>query len=251
MRIVQAGADDGALGVVDDQTLRHRQGLRLTEEWRPPLDYTQLIAHSRATEATMVDLGWFKEFLNPFGWFLSLGKADAQHVKDEIQDLLQHSSQSLRSLIELSETLEEIPLDQFTEERFWPIANHCYWFFTSPDAAHRARTHCTDIQRDVARIEFKMTKLLRTEDRNWKGIDDAFRTLMDADHSFLKQYEAELARIGAELDAIGRLLGEGGRQQAWDKYNDLRASLTSSRQAFSKEIARMQAAQTHVHRLLT
>jgi hypothetical protein len=199
----------------------------------------------------MVDLGWFREFLNPFGWFLSLGKVESEHVKEEIKDLLQHSSQSLRSLIELSDTLEEIPLNKFTQQRFWPIANHCFWFFTSPDAAQKARTHCTDIQRDVARIEFKMARLLRTEDRNWKGIDDAFRTLMDADRSFLEQYAGELARIGAELDAIGKLLMDGETQQAREKYNGLRASLLSSKQAFSNEISRMQAAQTHVHKLLT
>lgn len=199
----------------------------------------------------MVDLGWFREFLNPFGWFLSLGKADAEHVKEEIKDLLQHCSQSLRSLIELSDTLEEIPLDQFTKERFLPISNHCFWFFTSPDAAQKARTHCTDIERDVARIEFKMAKLLRTEDRNWKGIGDAFSALMDADQSFLEQYAAELARIGEELETVGKLLNDGKKEQAWKTYNGLRASLITSRQAFSNEISRMQAAQTHVHKLLT
>lgn len=147
--------------------------------------------------------------------------------------------------------LEEIPLNQFTQQRFSPIASHCFWFFTSPEAAQKARTHCTDIERDVARVEFKTAKLLRTEDRNWKGINVAFRTLMSADSSFLEQYAAELARIGAELEATGKLLDDGKTQQAWKKYNGLRASLLSSRQAFSNEISRMQAAQTHVHRLLT
>ena len=210
-----------------------------------------MLGHYNKQEVNMVDLGWFREFLNPFGWFLSLGKADTEHVKEEIMDLLQHCSQSLRSLIALSDTLEEMPLEQFTQERFWPISNHCFWFFTSPDAAQKARTHCTDIQRDIARIEFKMAKVLRTEDRNWKGINDAFGSLMDADLSFLEQYEAELARTGEELETIGKLLNDGKKQQAWEKYSELRASLITSRQTFSNEISRMQAAQTHVHKLLT
>jgi hypothetical protein len=199
----------------------------------------------------MDNLSWFKEYLNVFGWFLKLGKADTDQVKEEIQDLLQHSSQSLRSLIELSDALHEIPLDQFTRERFWPIANHCFWFFTSPDAAQKARTHCTDIQRDVARIQFKMAKVLRAEDGNWKGINDAFSNLMNADLKFLNLYANELARIGTDLGAIGKLLDAGETKQAWEKYNGLRASLLTSRQAFSDEISRMQAAQTHVHALLT
>jgi hypothetical protein len=199
----------------------------------------------------MVDLGWFRVFANPFGWFLSLGKADAKHIKEEIKDLLQHCSQSLRSLIELSDTLEQIPFDQFTKERFLPISNHCLWFFTSPEAAQKARTHCTDIERDVARIEFKMAKFLRTEDRNWKGINDAFHTLMDSDHQFLRQYATELERIGEELNTIEKLLNDHKKKQAWEAYNKLRSSLINSKKSFSNEISRMQSAQTHVHELLT
>jgi negative regulator of sigma E activity len=96
-----------------------------------------------------------------------------------------------------------------------------------------------------------MAKILRTEDRNWKGINDAFDTLMDADKSYLEQYDVELARIGAELEEIDKALKDGKMQQAWEKYNNLRNSLLSSKQAFSNEILRMQIAQTHVHKLLT
>jgi len=143
----------------------------------------------------------FKEFLSPFAWFLSLGKEDADHIKSEVADLLHHSSQSLKSLIELSQTLEDIPRSDFSKARFGPIANHCWWFFTTDRGIQQARTHCTDIQRDVARINFKMAKILRTENRNWKGINDAFGSIMDADRVYLHNYEVELSRIGRELSA--------------------------------------------------
>jgi len=198
----------------------------------------------------MFNLQPFQEFLKPFGWFLTLGKGDTDQIKGEIDDLLQHSSQSLRSLIELGDTLEDIPLAQFTEQGFWRIANHCFWFFTSPQASQKARTHCTDIERDVARINFKVAKLLRTEGGDWKGINDAFRTLMDADHFFLNQYEQELASLGNELQAIGDLLMKDA-QAAWQRYDTLRSSLAKSRQGLSNEIANMQKAQTHIHKLLT
>lgn len=89
----------------------------------------------------MIDLKSFKTFFNAFGWFLALGKKDTEHIRTEVFDLLQHCSQSLKSLMELSDALEEIPMDQFNKDRFWPIQRHCLWFFTSPDAARQARSH--------------------------------------------------------------------------------------------------------------
>ena len=96
-----------------------------------------------------------------------------------------------------------------------------------------------------------MSKILRTENQNWKGINDAFGKIMDADRVFLHEYEIELKRIGRELSAIDELLKNGSTDAAWQRYGDLRTSLTQSRQSLSNEIAQMQKAQIHVHTLLT
>lgn len=200
----------------------------------------------------MTDLiSHLKVLLNPLDWFLSIGKEDVEHVKAEISDLLLHSSQSLKSLLELYTVLEDILRNNFTQQTFGPIANHCFWFFTSPEAVQQARTHCTDIKRDVSRIKFKMAKILRTENQDWKGIDKAFNRLMDADHYYQHLYEMELWRIGDELRKIDKLLSEDAADAAYDQYVELRKSLTKSCEALSNEISKMQKAQTHVHELLT
>ena len=167
-----------------------------------------------------------KELLEPLDWFLSIGKGDVENVKTEISDLLQHSSQSLKSLLELYTVLEDLSRSDFTQQTFGPIANHCLWFFTSPDSIQRTRTHCTDIKRDVARIKFKMAKILRTENQDWKGIDKAFNRLMDADHYYQHLYENELHRIGYELTEIGELLSKDTIDSAYNQYVELRSSLT-------------------------
>jgi hypothetical protein len=199
----------------------------------------------------MIDLTKLPDLLNPVGWLSRLGKGDTDHVTTEIADLLQHSSQSLRTLIELDDTLADVPLQEFAPGKFWSIANHCFLFFTSPDAVQKARTHCTDIQRDVARINFKMAKVLRTEGLDWKGINQAFAELLDADREFLFAYEEELTRLGAELQAIGQVLNGGDTQRAWNQYQALRTSIQTSRQALSNQIALIQKAQTNIHSLLT
>lgn len=198
----------------------------------------------------MLAIDQFKYFIGAFSWFTSLGKADADHIKEEIEDLLSHSSQSLRTLLELSDTLRDIPAAQFTKE-FWPIANHCLLVFTGPEAANKARTHCTDIERDLNRINFKMAKVLRTESGDWKGIDRAFAMLVNADFTFLDNFEAELRRIGTDLDEVGKLVKNGDTTAAMQKYNELRDSLLCSRRDLSNEIAAMRRAQVHIHALLT
>ena len=200
----------------------------------------------------MTDLiSHLKVLLNPLDWFLNIGKGEADHVKAEIAELLQHSSQSLKSILELYTVLEDIPRGDFSQQTFGPIANHCLWFFTSPDAVQQARTHCTDIKRDVARIKFKMAKILRTENQDWKGIDKAFNRLMDADHYYQHLYENELFRIGHELSDIGNSLSNDTVDSAYNQYVELRKSLTNSCESLSNEISKMQKAQTHVHELLT
>ena len=156
----------------------------------------------------MGDLTKLPDLLSAFGWLARLGKGDADHVKAEIADLLQHSSQSLRTLIELDETFVKVSVEDFAS-KFWPIANHAFWVFTSPEAAQKARTHCTDIQRDVARINFKMAKVLRTEGLDWQGISQAFANLLNADQDYLFEYETELTRLGTELRAIEQLVAAG------------------------------------------
>jgi hypothetical protein len=199
----------------------------------------------------MIELSAFKEFLNGLGWFLTLGKSDTEQIRRELTDLLQHTSQSLRSLLELSDALEDIPLERFNGEAFWPIQRHCLCFFTSPEGARQARSHCTDIERDVARINFKMAKILRTEVGNWKGVNEAFSTLANADQNFLEKYEDELQRIGKELDDIAGLLRDNKNRDGWEKYQSLRSSLMQDRAALRTEFARMDEAENHIRRLLT
>ncbi len=193
----------------------------------------------------MFDLTKLPELFSPLNWLNNLGKGDADHVKTEVAELLQHSSQSLRTLIDLDQTFVEIPREDFAS-KFWPISAHAYWVFTSPEAAQRARTHCTDIQRDVARINFKMAKVLRVEGVDWRGINHAFAELLDADRDYLFEYEKELTRLGKELKEIEQMLGEKDTQQAWDRYQTLRTSIQTSRRQLSDQIALMQKAQTHL-----
>jgi hypothetical protein len=138
----------------------------------------------------------------------------------------------------------------FTEESFLPIYFHCINNYTSPDAARRARSHCTDIQRDVARINFKLTKILRTEIGSWKSLDKAFKKVADADEDFLDQFEKDMSQVDKELTEIVNLLRENP-QEAWRKYEQLRATLLTDLAGMRKDFNNMRQAEDHIRRVLT
>ena len=46
----------------------------------------------------MLEIWAIKRLGQTFGWFLQLGAADAKQMRDELQDLLDHCSQSIKAL---------------------------------------------------------------------------------------------------------------------------------------------------------
>lgn len=197
-----------------------------------------------------------QNFLKPLGWFLSLGKEDTKQIRDALEDLMLHTSASLKSFVELREVLEEIPESSFDQSTFAKkIYFPCTASLTGSEAALKARTHCTDIARDVDRINFRISKFLRTENMDWKGINESFRELMDADLTFLNDFEALMKMVDQELGAIYELLEEktGARkhEEAWNRYQALRSHLHEQDQKLRETLQNLRSAQTHVRKLLT
>ena len=177
-------------------------------------------------------------------------------MRDELGDLLHHTSICLKSFVELRGILDEIPKASFDQASF---ANNIYFpataNLTSPFAADKARTHCTDIARDVNRLKFKFSKVMRTENLDLKGIDDAFKDLLDADGDFLMDFEKLLIDVDKELRTIYELLGStidpSKKEEAWRRYEGLRTSLHSQHEELRAPLDRMRAAEFHLRKLLT
>jgi hypothetical protein len=197
-----------------------------------------------------IDLTGPKELAKAFGWFLALGASETQHIRDELQDLLLHTTQTLKALVQLTEALYQIEADDFDEKSYLPVFFHCSQNFTSPEAAQKARSHCTDIQRDIERIQFKLAKVLRAKVGRWKSLDEAFKRLADADRDFLDQFEADMQRVDEELLEIVRLVRED-RQEAWKRYEGLRSTLLDSISRLREEVAAMRQAEDHIRGILT
>ena len=169
---------------------------------------------------------------------------------NELQDLLNHCSQTIKSSAELAESLYKLKPEEFSEDTFLPVYFHCVTNYTSPEAARHARSHCTDIMRDVERIKFKVTKILRTEIGHWTSLDEAFAKFSNADDDFLDQFEKDMQLVDAELQQIFNLI-QTNQQAAWQKYDQLRITLAADLAKLSGEFRKMREAEDHVRKVLT
>lgn len=197
-----------------------------------------------------IDLSGAKELAKGLQWLSSLGESDTKKVRDELQDLLLHCSQTLKSFVQLAEVLYEIKKEAFNTESFLDVFFHCSANYTSPEGARKARSHCTDIQRDIQRIKFKLAKVLRSELGQWSSVDEDFSKLVDADEDFLDSFETDMERVQRELEQILELI-ESDTESAWERYESLRTSLIKSVSGLRKELRTMERAENHIRRMLT
>ena len=197
----------------------------------------------------MLSIGQIKFLSETFDWFLNIGAADAKKMRDGLQDLLGHCAQTIKAAAELAEALYQIKAEEFSEDTFRPIFLHCVKNYTSPEAARQARSHCTDIQRDVGRIKFRLAKVLRADDLQWKSLDQQFARFADADGDFLVQFEHDMQLVQTELQEILGLTQTDCRQ-AWQKYEKLRTTLLADLSKLTAELKKMREAEDHIRKIL-
>ncbi len=202
-------------------------------------------------EIEMFDVTALQTLLEPLGWFLTLGKSDTKEMRTEIQELLHHTGQSVRTLIELETTLAGLNEQTLTKDSFYNVYLHCKYTYTGNDAPELARTHCSDIRRDIRRISFKAAKLFRTEWGEWKNVGNSFSKLENADLAFLEEFGSSLRRVDAELDVVNDLLKKDDKAAAWTRFSGLRDDIRSDVESLRTVIERLRQAEDHIRLVLT
>jgi hypothetical protein len=202
----------------------------------------------------MFDVAALKAFVGPLAWFMKLGKSDTAQVRNEIAELLQHTGESIRTLTDVEELLASVKEADFDRNSFWQLYIHCSQVYTGGAAIDKARTHCTDIERDLKRLTFKVAQTMRTEIGSWKSVDQAFDVLTNADKRFLSEFGGALARLDRELRAIWEMLPEdpnADRRSAWRRFEALRLEVRGDVDSLRIVTDQLKAADTHVRLMLT
>ena len=199
----------------------------------------------------MFDVASLTKIGKALGWFLTIGKTETKEMRDAILDLLRHSSQSIRTLVELQATLNGPAKEMFTEKAFIDIWIHCKYALTGNDAPELARTHCTDIMRDLRRINFIAAKTLRTELGSWSDVDSWFADLRSADADFLESFATCLRTIDVALDEIQSEFKASRPDGAWTKFVALRKAIDNDVQNLNDTVGQMRRADDHIRAVLT
>jgi hypothetical protein len=198
----------------------------------------------------MIDLVAGQKIGKSLLWLLTLGESDTKQVRQEIEDLLVHTTATLKSLVELSDALNSLDQGSFNDKSFGPVFMHCAFNYTSPEAVVKARTRCTDIQRDISRILFRLAKILRTDLGKWSEVDDGFGELMNADLTFLERFESDMRQLNEGLEDVLKTIPQD-RAAAWKKFESLRESLLEGMRQLRSEIETMKKADKHIRILLS
>ena len=194
----------------------------------------------------MLNLISIKEIANAFKWILGIGKDDIKHVRDETEELLHHLSKSVKSLRQVVSEVTSLSESEFDDKRFSKIYDHFKLFYLYPEHQDKARTHCSDLQRDIGRIEHKLAHVLRTDLGKWKLAKNALGCIIDGDLAILESYSDCIKDLDSRLKRIQADLESGHESRARESYLQMKKDLSADIEELRSAIQIMREADAHI-----
>jgi hypothetical protein len=95
-------------------------------------------------------------------------------------------------------------------------------FYCDLEATEGARTHCSDLKRDVGRITFKLPVCLGTDVGKWSQACQELNLALLEDVSYMRDYRENCELLNTNLNEIQGLLQQGKEEDALTGYQELR-----------------------------
>lgn len=205
--------------------------------------------HGGEVMKSLLDLTTIKPIFDGLAWLMTLGEQEIKHVKDETQELLGHLSKSLKSLWEITTEVARLS-DQDFKDGFAEVYHYFKLFYYDPEPFEKARTHCSDLRRDIGRIEFKLANLLRTDIGNWSKAEQALQLELLEDYCYINEYRKNFELLNTRLNDIHSLLRQGKDDEALKAYQALRTDLSGDLDHLNIYIQRMREADTYIRQIV-
>jgi hypothetical protein len=199
----------------------------------------------------MLNLAQFKDLINPLSWISNLGKEDTKNYKEELQDLLMHSTQSLRTVLEITKVLDLLDLNKLDESKFKELYYNLRGIYTGNHLSDQIRTHCTNIERDVRRLNFKASILLRSEIEDYKDVRKTFFRLIDADGIFITQIDKIVDNVSAYLESSYQLIEKGDLSKAKENLSEIKNILRQELVGIEDVLKELKKAENSIRNSLT
>ena len=197
----------------------------------------------------MLNLATVKPIVDGIVWLASLGASEIKHVKDETQELLTHLARSLKSLWEVTREVAKLS-DQSFQSEFPGVYDYFKKFYYDLEAFEGARTHCSDLKRNVGRITFRLSVFLRTDIGKWSQAYQQLNLSLLEDVSYMHEYRENFELLNTKLNAIQSLLQEGKHADALNAYQILRNDLSRDLDHLNNYINSMRKSDSYIRELV-
>jgi len=197
----------------------------------------------------MLDLTTARPIVEGLNWMITLGSSEIKNVKVEMRELLGHLSKSLLSLWDVTQQVSSLSDEHFANG-FESVYTYFKRFYYDPENLERARTHCTDVSRDVDRITFKLSMLFRTNLGKWSDAEECLRLCLLGDASYIEEYNKNFETLNRELSTVHALVREGKEEEAEQAYRGLRQRLCDDMDHLNAYIKRLREADDHIRRIV-
>jgi len=120
-----------------------------------------------------------------------------------------------------------------------------------PQALEKCRTHCTDLFRDAARIEFKLAKYGRTEGVNVSKLNELISDVGTAEDEYLQSFDSNIQFLEGSLNSIKKYLDSSESSKAVDCFSELKSRMLEDLDELRRGKKEMSTAENHIRKILT
>lgn len=196
----------------------------------------------------MLDLTSIKNIIDTLNWILTLGKSDLVQVQNETDELIRELSASLIHLWDVTTEITKSSASAITEVEFENTYQYFYRFYLGDPNISIARTHCSNISRDVDRIKFKLANILHTDIGKWSEIDLQLSSIIHNDIDILMDYDNCIKTLHDRMLAIRGNFKTGDTASAQKLYSTLKKELENDIEQLRLGVATMEKAINHVRK---
>lgn len=197
----------------------------------------------------MFSLWDIKGILNLLETLHTFGRDELAGVQEETEELIRDISRSLVSLYDIVTEVTRLKVEEFDEESFDEIYKYFYRFYLNPEDIYKARTHCSNLKRNVGRIKYKLALLPRTDIGKWNDVSMNIESNQDLDEEILRDYNRSIDSLKERLDEIHNKLSEGDCSAGTDIYRRLKDDLYSDIEQLRTAVSKMKAVAAHVREI--
>jgi len=192
-----------------------------------------------------------RKAISIFTWIKNLGAKDTEKIRNELNDLVFHASTSLKTILEIIELIEDYNDENFDKSEFRELYKVCRRFYLDPGALEKCRTHCTDLFRDVERIEFKLIKYGRTEGVKVTELNTLISEVGMAEDEYLQSFDKNIQFLENSLNEINEYLENNDLPNAKEVFNKLKSRMLEDLDELRQAKKDMAIAEDHIRKILT